>query len=194
MMSVTLPELADVDCPALQLAALGAQIHLAIRAAVGGTCDERALDARLIEFMSAPSIGQAQAAALFGHDVLAALMRHGVLAPAPDDRICARFALRLVNGSLIITDLPSDRPKLPELYVDPLWESASLARMLVDADGGDALDMGSGSGVLSLALASGSRHVYGADLNPRAQRCAERLLGRNVCSLRPVRRIWRATL
>ena len=123
-MSESLPDLADVDCPAAQLAVQGAQLRQAIWAAAGGTADECALDARLVDFTAAPSVDRSQSTALFWCEGVAGLVQHGILARAPDDRLYPRFAVRLVNGSLIITDLPVGWQKLPALYVDPLWEGA----------------------------------------------------------------------
>lgn len=158
----------SMNRPADQIALLGTRIHRAIRAAAAGTTDDWALDAVLTRIFARPPVSRMQVEELLGPEVVDELIQIGVLVREGRQRVRLRLALRLVSGNLIVTDLPRSFHSLPSDYVDPLWEAPVLAQMLLQGNGGDALDMGSGSGVLALVYAASGGRVYGADLNPRA--------------------------
>src|SRR5262249_3141209 len=80
---------------------------------------------------------------------------------------CSPFHAHLVEGCLVLTDALSFEPQAHG-YLDPLWEAPRLAPLLVRGRVATALDMGCGSGVLSLVMASYAREVVGVDVNPRA--------------------------
>ena len=148
----------SMNRPADQIALLGTRIHRAIRAAAADTTDDWALDAVLAQIFARSPVSRMQAEELLGPEVVDELIQIGVLVREGRQRVRARLALRLVSGNLIVTDLPRSFHSLPSDYVDPLWEAPALAQMLLRGSGGDALDMGSGSGVLALVYAaSGGR-------------------------------------
>jgi methylase of polypeptide subunit release factors len=85
------------------------------------------------------------------------------------ERVYSPFRTHLLEEFVIVTD-PPGRPRgtQGELYLDPLCEAPQLAKLLIRKAGGRGLDMGCGSGVLSLVLSSFCEHVTGVDINPRA--------------------------
>lgn len=78
------------------------------------------------------------------------------------------FRLKSVEKLLVFSDPPVAAWRDLPHYVDPLWEAAHLRKLLVRGPVRSALDMGCGSGVLSLIMASYAEEVVGVDLNPRA--------------------------
>jgi len=79
------------------------------------------------------------------------------------------FRAHLLEEFVIVTD-PPGRPRgtQGELYLDPLCEAPQLAKLMIRKPSGHGLDMGCGSGVLSLVLSSFCEHVTAVDINPRA--------------------------
>ncbi len=75
-------------------------------------------------------------------------------------------------GPLIIAGDPFARHGTPH-YVAPMTPSTTtVSRLAIVKAGGVALDVGTGSGVLALGMASSADKVLGVDINPRAVRYA----------------------
>lgn len=72
------------------------------------------------------------------------------------------------HGVVVLTDPDVEEEVQHRWYVDPLWEADLLIRLMLRRGGVRALDMGCGSGVLSLVLADRYETVLGVDVNPRA--------------------------
>lgn len=85
-----------------------------------------------------------------------------------DGRFHARFTAKLVCGKIIFSDGRWHSRNLEPLFVDPLWEGHRIAELMVKSPAAAGLDVGCGSGVLSLAMADYCEQVYGIDINPRA--------------------------
>jgi SAM-dependent methyltransferase len=98
-----------------------------------------------------------------------ALTRCGVLSGSADDNL----EPHLVDDLVVFTDPDVPYWQQAPHYVDPLWEGALLASLMAPAPGGRGLDVGCGSGVLSLALVAYCDEVLGIDVNPRALALAE---------------------
>ncbi|MGD2114627.1 MAG: methyltransferase [Acidobacteriota bacterium] len=84
------------------------------------------------------------------------------------DGLESPFQLHVVEELVILTDPDVPDEEQAPTYLDPLWEGKTLARLLVRGRMGTALDVGVGSGVLSLVLSRYAERVVGIDLNPRA--------------------------
>lgn len=67
-------------------------------------------------------------------------------------------------------DIPDDQQE--PFYVDPLWDKY-LSKLLIRKPVDKSLDMGGGSGIISLVLSRFSREVYCVDINPRALEIAK---------------------
>lgn len=95
------------------------------------------------------------------------LTRLGLLVES-DGRHRAMFTARLVCGKVIFSDGRWHDRNLEPLFVDPLWEGHRIAELMVKSPAAMGLDIGCGSGVLSLAMADYCEQVFGIDINPRA--------------------------
>nr|ACN38364.1 putative sisomicin methyltransferase [Micromonospora inyonensis] len=73
-----------------------------------------------------------------------------------------------MHGVVVLSDPDVEEDVQHRWYVDPLWEADLLIRLMLRRGGARALDMGCGSGVLSLVLADRYESVLGVDVNPRA--------------------------
>ncbi|SCL39561.1 Methyltransferase domain-containing protein [Micromonospora pallida] len=73
-----------------------------------------------------------------------------------------------LHGVVVLSDPDVEEEVQHRWYVDPLWEADLLVRLMLRRGGARALDMGCGSGVLSLVLADRYESVLGVDVNPRA--------------------------
>lgn len=102
-----------------------------------------------------------------GADGLKVLVASGI---AVDDGRSFTSPLRghHLHGVLVLSDPDVEEDVQHRWYVDPLWEADLLIRLMLSAGGSRALDMGCGSGVLSLVLAGRYDTVLGVDVNPRA--------------------------
>lgn len=87
---------------------------------------------------------------------------------AGDGRLTSPLRGHALHGVVVLADPDVEEDVQHPWYVDPLWEADLLIRLMRDQDGDRALDMGCGSGVLSLVLARSHRAVVGIDVNPRA--------------------------
>lgn len=90
------------------------------------------------------------------------------LLTADGDRVALPFQIRLVEDRVIVTDWPTRAWRPDEEVLDPLWGGPTLNKLLVRGAARQALDMGCGSGVMTLAEASYCDRVVGVDINPRA--------------------------
>lgn len=117
-------------------------------------------------FQGAPAPLRALVADL-GRMPLEGLERAG-LVDVRGSMVSSAFAAHEVQGLWVFTDplVPQDRRAAD--YLDPLWEGRTVAGLLIGRRQGSALDMGSGCGVLTLALARDAGTVIGVDINPRA--------------------------
>lgn len=84
------------------------------------------------------------------------------------DGLESPFCLHVIEGLLVLTDPDVPDEEQAATYLDPLWEGKTLARVLVRGRVGEALEVGVGSGVLSLVMSRYAERVTGVDLNPRA--------------------------
>ena len=83
------------------------------------------------------------------------------------DRYVPLARVDKVDNLLVVSDVWRRREE-PDVVVGPGKASMLLARYVRPAAAGCALDLGCGSGVLSLILASAGAAVTGLDINPRA--------------------------
>ncbi|MEV0329164.1 methyltransferase [Micromonospora echinospora] len=102
-----------------------------------------------------------------GADGRQALLDSGM---AVDDGTTFSSPLRghQLHGVVVLSDPDVEEEVQHRWYVDPLWEADLLIRLMLRRGGARALDMGCGSGVLSLVLADRYESVLGVDVNPRA--------------------------
>ncbi len=83
------------------------------------------------------------------------------------DRYIPLARVDRIDGILVVSDMWRQREQ-PDVVVGPGKASLLLARYVRPATAGRALDLGCGSGILSLILASTGSAVTGLDINPRA--------------------------
>jgi LmbE family N-acetylglucosaminyl deacetylase/SAM-dependent methyltransferase len=128
---------------------------------------QRAERSPLLDLLSGRTVGPDQLAAAVGTQGRKALLDSGV---AMDDGHGLSSELRghLLHQVVVLSDPDVEEDIQHPWYVDPLWEADLLIRLMVEDNGDRALDMGCGSGVLSLALARHYHSVLGIDVNPRA--------------------------
>lgn len=107
-------------------------------------------------------------ASILGAETLESLCRMSILGEARNGRLSARFRAQIVLGKIILTDHARTGFRRESLIVDPLWEGPALARLLISRPRQRSLDIGTGCGVLALALSDWSEEVVGTDINPRA--------------------------
>jgi methylase of polypeptide subunit release factors len=112
------------------------------------------------------------AAELMPEEMLALLLEAGLL--LPDDGNLAPSAMILhIDGFLVASDHPiAIENKQAEMVLWPNPTSKFLARFAVRRRSRATLDLGTGSGILSLGAAGYSDTVVATDLNPRAVSCA----------------------
>jgi methylase of polypeptide subunit release factors len=144
-------------------------------------------EARLLDRTSEPTplntmlrwfwLGLAQPASsiesLIPSEVTAILLQSGLLTRAADELVPT--AMLLPFGDFLIA---SDHPraferKQPELVLWPNPTSRFLGRFAIRNHSRATLDLGTGSGILSLDAARFSDLVVGTDLNQRAVSCAQ---------------------
>jgi len=77
------------------------------------------------------------------------------------------FRLSIFEDLIIFSDPDVLDEHQDEYYVDPLWDKY-LCKVIVRNPCLNALDMGGGSGIISLVMSRFSKRVVYADLNPRA--------------------------
>jgi SAM-dependent methyltransferase len=100
-------------------------------------------------------------------DLVSRMMDHGLLT-RNGDRVVLPLQIRLVEGSVIVTDHDSRRRRADPSFVDPLWGGPTLNKLLVRGRARRALDLGCGCGVMTIAAAAFCESVVGVDINPRA--------------------------
>ncbi|HUD54594.1 MAG TPA: methyltransferase [Terracidiphilus sp.] len=142
--------------------------------------------ARLLDRTSAPTplnlllrwfwIGEevehAHAITTIPREILALFLESGLLKPDGDSLVpCAMFLH--IDGFLVASDHASAIEKgHAELVLWPNPTSKFLSRFAVRRLSRATLDLGTGSGILSLSAARFSEAVVATDLNPRAVACA----------------------
>lgn len=105
--------------------------------------------------------------ALLSADLARQMEHHGLLV-RDASRVVLPFQIRLVDGSVIVTDHDTRRRRADPSFVDPLWGGPTLNKLLVRGAARRALDLGSGCGVMTIAAAAFCESVVGVDINPRA--------------------------
>lgn len=123
--------------------------------------------APLARLLSGEAVKPDDLAAAVGVAGCRALVECGI---AADDGDALSSPLRghRLHGVVVLTDPDVEEEVQHRWYVDPLWEADLLIRLMLSRGGERALDMGCGSGVLSLVLAGRYQSVLGIDVNPRA--------------------------
>jgi predicted RNA methylase len=113
-----------------------------------------------------------QAADLIPADILCLLIESGLLKEGGDELV-PRAMLLHIDGFLVASDHASaiDRKEV-EMVLWPNPTSRFLARFAVRRHSRATLDLGTGSGILSLGAARFSDAVVATDLNQRAVDCA----------------------
>ncbi|MEO3778258.1 class I SAM-dependent methyltransferase [Micromonospora sp. B11E3] len=145
----------------VDLAALR-QLGDAMRKVVGGT-----EATPLANLLSGAPVDADELAGEIGADGRRALLDSGM---AVDEGTSLTSPLRghHLHGVVVLSDPDVEEEIQHRWYVDPLWEADLLIRLMLRQGGKRALDMGCGSGVISLALADRYETVLGVDVNPRA--------------------------
>jgi predicted RNA methylase len=130
------------------------------------------LNALLRWFWLGVPVNTARAASLIPAEILALLLQSGLLKQAGDD-LLPRAMLLHVDGFLVASDHASaiDR-KQTEMVLWPNPTSKFLSRFAIRRHSRATLDLGTGSGILSLGAARYSDAVVATDLNQRAVDCA----------------------
>jgi SAM-dependent methyltransferase len=157
--SPILPERAE----RVTLSGLGTRM----REALGGDGGDGSGDKALIALLAGESVLAADLAAAVGAEGMAAVLECAI-AEADGDHVSSPLRGNLVHGAVILSDPDVEEDVQHPWYVDPLWEADLLLRLMTPGSGNRALDMGCGSGVLSLVLARSHESVLGVDVNPRA--------------------------
>ena len=105
-------------------------------------------------------------------EILSLLLQSGLL-KQQDEELCPRAMLLHFDGFLVASDHASaiDR-KQTEMVLWPNPTSKFLARFAIRRPSRATLDLGTGSGILSLSAARHSDVVVATDLNQRAVGCA----------------------
>ena len=125
-------------------------------------------------------------ASVFPDPARAALVRTGLL-QRRGSTLRARLRVDPVGGQYVMADRrfrTCDSAALRLRGRDPVYppssDSLMLREAIVAADGAQALDLCTGSGVLAIGQAHGAKHVVAVDINPRAAalaRCNAQLNG-----------------
>ncbi|MGA7937086.1 MAG: methyltransferase [Kovacikia sp.] len=100
-------------------------------------------------------------------DTLVTLKRLGIV-ETMDDAWVSKFCARVIEDKILFSDLPTGKAQREEFFLDPLWEAPTFACLLARSEGGTALDIGCGCGVLSIVMSDYCSSVVGVDINPRA--------------------------
>lgn len=124
-------------------------------------------DGLLATLFSGAPIARSELDEGFGAETVDDLTHLGLLEEA-DGRFRALFTAKLICGNIIFSDGRWHDRNLEPLFVDPLWEGHRIAELMVKSSAKAGLDVGCGSGVLSLAMANYCEQVHGIDINPRA--------------------------
>jgi SAM-dependent methyltransferase len=112
-------------------------------------------------------VPQSELQAFLSSEDLRSLERCGILQTYRQSYRCPFYAHR-IEECLIFTDPPGPIEPQAPAYLDPLWQSPMLVPLLIRGAVRSALDMGCGSGVLALVMASYATEAVGVDPNPRA--------------------------
>ncbi|WBB97030.1 class I SAM-dependent methyltransferase [Solwaraspora sp. WMMA2080] len=138
------------------------QLGDAMRKVIGG-----GRETPLADLLCGTAVDPDELAAEIGADCRRVLLDSGI---ALDDGRQLSSPLRghQLHGVVVLTDPDVDEDVQHRWYIDPLWEADLLIRLMLGRGGSRALDMGCGSGVLSLVLADRYDAVLGLDVNPRA--------------------------
>lgn len=116
-------------------------------------------------FLFGDPVTEAQAREALG-DRLGTLLEVGFLRRLPSGDIVSPFVLGLLDDLVIVSDDLSEGGDAVMGFGDTTVEAC---RAVVSEDlTGAALDLGCGSGTVSLALADGASRVVATDINPRA--------------------------
>ncbi len=123
-------------------------------------------------FWLAHGQSRSQAADLIPADILSLLLESGLL-KAEGEELLPRAMLLHFDGFLVASDHASaiDRKQM-EMVLWPNPTSKFLARFAVRRPSRATLDLGTGSGILSLGASRFSESVVATDLNQRAVDCA----------------------
>ena len=106
-------------------------------------------------------------------DILALMLQSGLLAQH-DDRLVPGAMLLHFDGFLVASDHSSAiEARQAEMVLWPNPTSKFLARFAVNRHARATLDLGTGSGILSLGASRFSDSVVATDLNKRAVACAQ---------------------
>lgn len=115
---------------------------------------------------------RSQVADLIPGDILALLLQSGLLTENGDDLLPHAMLLHF-DGFLVASDHSGAiYNRQLEMVLWPNPTSKFLARFAVRRPSRATLDLGTGSGILSLGASRWSEHVVGTDLNQRAVDCA----------------------
>ena len=136
------------------------------------TAAHLAINALLRWFWLGVPLGRKQVAELIPQDILALLLQSGLLKQNGDD-LQPRAMLLHFDGFLVASDHASaiDRKQV-EMVLWPNPTSKFLARFAIRRPSRATLDLGTGSGILSLGASRYSEQVVATDLNQRAVDCA----------------------
>jgi predicted RNA methylase len=100
-------------------------------------------------------------------DLLSTLKRLAIV-EENGNTVASLFYAQMINDKILFSDLPTPKAKREQFFLDPLWEAPTFVYLLAHSEGGNALDVGCGCGVLSIAMADYCSFVIGVDVNPRA--------------------------
>jgi hypothetical protein len=112
------------------------------------------------------SLSRREVQAGLGSAHLQTLERSGLLDVGHE--VTSPFAAYRVERLLVFTDPPVPAEARAATRLDPLREGAALARLLERKRSSRGLDMGTGCGVLPLAMSRLTARVVGVGLTPRA--------------------------
>ncbi|HEY1986667.1 MAG TPA: class I SAM-dependent methyltransferase [Terracidiphilus sp.] len=116
---------------------------------------------------------RAQSEDLIPSEILALLLQSGLLAEEEGGNLVPAAMLLPIEGYLVASDHPIGiENKQVEMVLWPNPTSKFLSRFAVRRHARTTLDLGTGSGILSLGAAQYSDHVVATDLNERAVDCA----------------------
>lgn len=136
------------------------------------TSEPSALNALLRWFWMAIPQDKGQVAGMVPEDILQLLVEAGLLLPV-GECLQPAFMVLPIDDFLVVADHPNAiERKQEEMVLWPNPTSKFLARFAVRRHSRATLDLGTGSGILSLWAAAYSDSVVATDLNQRAVDCA----------------------
>ncbi|MCE1246502.1 MAG: methyltransferase [Firmicutes bacterium] len=125
------------------------------------------LDRLLKIYLFARQVEEKELLEILGEDIISVLLRRGLLEKT-DDKVSSPVALFPCLGYILATDHMFTRSYVSRTVYPLGVDSYALARVMMDIEADEALDLCTGCGVHALIASKTSKKVTGIDKNPRA--------------------------